>query len=249
MLAWWWSFYAGTCRHPSVTLGCVGRDCNGLFLVHNIAIWSLYKTECFWFVLCGLILWPYCHFPFRITWQTSVNDAIQYGAAFPLFEDVCVLVTVFSVFSVCVTLGCCCSKSVKHINYKTVQRTNRNKNGECQLSLAKRNSLFGEWIEVASASTETLREFRYKYVRRISQYHFYTCATDIFKEFIFVYGICEVTCDPYLENWQWNNMYGVWTDNSVDCLTIRVTTETSSRRFDGKCVYICVPTEGVLVYI
>jgi len=130
------------------------------------------KTECFWFVLCGLILWLYCHFPFRITWQTSVNDAIQCGATSPLFEDVCVLVTVFSLSqcSACysvqlVTLGCC-SKSVNHINYKTVQRTNRNKNGESQLSLRKRNSPFGEGIEVARASTETLREFRYKYCCR-----------------------------------------------------------------------------------
>ena len=52
------------------------------------------------------------------------------------------------------TLDCCSSKSVNHINYKTVQRTNRNKNGGCQLSLPKRNSLFGEWMEFASASTE-----------------------------------------------------------------------------------------------
>ena len=99
VFAGWWSFYAGTCRHTSVTLGCVRRscNCNGLYSVYNTVGWSLWKTECFWFVLCGLILWLYCHFPFRITWQTSVNDAIQCGAASPLFEDVCVLVTVFSV--------------------------------------------------------------------------------------------------------------------------------------------------------
>jgi hypothetical protein len=59
-----------------------------------------------------------------------------------------------------VTLGRC-SKSVNHINYKRVQRTNTNKNEESQLSLPKRNSLFGEWMRVSSARTEVLQESQY----------------------------------------------------------------------------------------
>ena len=104
---------------------------------------------------------------------------------------------------------CCCSESFKHINYKTTQRANRNEVGESQLSLPKRNSPFREWVGVASASSETLRGFPYKYFCRILQYHFLYVFHRYFK--VIYLCISHLWSNLWsIENWQWTTYMVFW---------------------------------------